>query len=296
MKKRKSLAIIGIGRWGRKLLHKFSKIARVSFYYHRGNAENSKWLKQNYPKVKSASSYSELLRNNQIDAVVIATPIKIHYELAKRALLAGKDVFVEKPLAATVSQARELVKLAEKKRRILFVGHIFSYHPALAKIKQIIHKELLKYAGFIWNKWGTFNEELLPNLGCHDIATALDLFGDPIKIETLENRGVVTSSSDVVFIRLSFKNRKSCTIYLNRVSNFKNKTTTLVTNKNIYLWESDQLFKLNKKDSVLSLIYKSMKTPLEIECAEFIKCLKTRKKPLTDGRFGLKVVEVLSKI
>lgn len=295
MKKRKNLAIIGIGRWGKNLLREFSKVATVHRVYHQGNPENSKWLKENYPDIKTANSYQELLTDPTIDAVVIATPIKTHYELAKKALSAGKHVFVEKPITDNVKQAQELANLSANKKLTLFVGHIFSYHPVLAKIKSIAHKEPIRNAIFVWNKWGTFGEDLMVNLGSHDIATAFDLFGQPSKVEVLEKLGIV-SNSDIMFLRLHFSNRRTCTIYINRVSNFKNKTVTLVTDKNVYLWENEQLFKLDKKVTTLKLIYKSIRTPLEAECTEFIKCLEQIKKPHTSGEFGLWIVRILSRI
>ena len=177
----------------------------------------------------------------------------------------------------------------------LFVGHIFSYHPVLAKIKQLTRHEPLKHAGFVWNKWGTFNEEMVFNLMSHDVATALDLFGSPSNIKTLENVGMVTDS-DIIYAKLTFPKQRSCTIYINRASNTKNKTVTLVTAKNTYLWDNDQLFKLDKKTNSLKLVYKSTQTPLEIECAEFKRCIKTRKKPHTNGEFGIGVIRILEKL
>lgn len=314
---KKSLAIVGIGRWGKNLLREFNKIADIRYCYHHGNPENSKWLKENYPSIKAAESYDEILENPEIDAVIIATPIATHYELTKKALLAGKDVFVEKPITNNVKHAQELVKLAAKKRRILFVGHIFSYHPVLTKIKLIASREPIKYAAFVWNKLGTFNEELVYNLLSHDVATALDLFGSsPISIKILENHGVVTDS-DIIFAHLNFLNNRSCTIYINRVSNLKNKTVTLTTDKNVYLWENYRFDRLLRLDPVrgrgtlralaasfgvdlnkneFKPIFQSTTTPLEVECAEFIKCLTQNKKPLTSGEFGLEVVKILSKI
>ena len=115
----------------------------------------------------------------------------------------------------------------------------------------------------------------------------------PTSIKTLENSGMVTDS-DTIYVRLGFKGNRSATVYINRVSNFKNKTVTLATAKNVYLWENDQLLKLDKKANTFKLIYKSPKTPLEVECAKFIKCLTKNNKPLTDGIFGLEVVKILS--
>lgn len=288
------IAIIGIGRWGKNLAREFGKVSEIATFCHNGNEENSAWLKTNFPDIPS-KNYNTILKDKTIKAVAIATPIKTHHELTKKALLAGKDVFVEKPITDSVRQAQELVKLATKKKRILFVGHIFSYHPVLAKIKSITRREPIRHASFVWNKLGTFNEELVFNLLPHDVATALDLFGKPTNVKTLENRGVVTDS-DIIYTRLNFSGNRSCTIYINRTSNFKNKTVTLATDKNVYLWENNKLLKLNKKTSTFNLVYENDKTPLEVECVEFVKCLKKRQKPHTSGEFGLKVVQVLSKI
>lgn len=295
MKSKKNIAIVGIGRWGKNLLREFSKISNVRFCHHHGNPRASAWLKLHHPNIAIAASYNQIITDPTIDAMIIATPIKTHYELSRQALLAGKHVFVEKPMTANAKQAQELVRLTKNKKRILFVGHIFSYHPVLAKIKQLTRKEPLRYAGFIWNKLGTFSEKLVFNLLSHDVATALDLFGKPTSIKMLENRGMVTDS-DIIYVRLNFKNHRSCTIYINRVSNLKNKTVTLATSKNVYLWENDQLFKLDKRANTLKLIYKSAKTPLEVECREFVRYITQNKKPPTDGKFGLQVVRVLSKI
>lgn len=301
------IAITGIGRWGKNLAREFGKVSEIVAFCHRGNQENLAWLKKNYSQTPS-KNYNSILKDKTIKALVIATPISTHYELTREALLAGKHVFVEKPITDNVKQAQELVKLAMKKKRILFVGHIFSYHPVLAKIKSIAHREPIKHAVFVWNKLGTFNEELIFNLLPHDIATALDLFGRPISIKTLENRGMVTDS-DIIYARLNFKGNppkfsagklrrasRSCTIYINRISNLKNKTITIATGKNVYIWENDKLLKLNKKNSSFDLVYESIKTPLEIECGEFIKCISRNKKPPTDGGFGLEVVKILSRI
>ncbi|MBI4160653.1 MAG: Gfo/Idh/MocA family oxidoreductase [Candidatus Yanofskybacteria bacterium] len=295
MASKKNIAIVGIGRWGKNLLREFKKIADVGHIYHRGDTENSKWLKKNYPDIRPTSSFSELLADSSIEAIAIATPIKTHYELAKKALLAGKHVFVEKPITDTVGQAQELVRLAAKRKLVLFVGHIFLYHPVLARIKLIACRESIKNALFFWNKLGTFNEELVYNLLSHDVATALDLFGKPTRVKTLENTGMVTDS-DIISVRLDFRDNRHCMIHINRVSNLNNKTMTLATTKNIYLWENNRLAKLDKKAGTFKLIYESARTPLETECAEFIDCVQKNKKPHTSGEFGVEVIKALAKI
>ncbi|MDP3954728.1 MAG: Gfo/Idh/MocA family oxidoreductase [bacterium] len=288
------VAIIGIGRWGKNLAREFNKVAEITAFCHNENPDNKAWLKKTFPNIPT-KNYDNILKDKTTEAVIIATPIKTHYKLTRKALLAGKDVFVEKTITDNIGQAQELVKIAKNKKRVLFVGHIFSYHPILAKLKRLNAVEPFEHADFTWNKLGTFNEEILFNLASHDIATALELFGKPTSIKILENKGAITDS-DIINLKLSFKNNTSSTIYINRVSNFKNKSVTFASDKNVYLWENDSLFKLNKKTNSYKPAYGSKKTPLEIEASEFIRCLKQRKKPLTDGEFGLEVVKILTKI
>lgn len=295
MNNKKSLAVVGIGRWGKNLLREFSKISSIRFCYHRSNPQTRAWLKLHYPDVAIAVSYDRMIRDPLIDAVVIATPIKAHFGLAKKALTAGKHVFVEKPITQTVKQAEELVKLAKKMGVVLFVGHLFLYHPVLTKLKTILKKDRIRYATFAWNKFGTFEEALGPNLLSHELSIVFALFGRPKKIKVIGQYGFVTDC-DVLSLRMYFHNGFVCDLGINRISNTKNKSVTLATSTNVYLWENDQLLKLEKGANAFKLIYKSPRSPLEVECAEFIKCLKQNKKPLTGGQFGLEVVKTLSKI
>ena len=289
----KSLAIIGIGKWGKKLLGEFSKIGSVDFCLHQGNPKTRKWLKENYPNIKIARTYRELLSNSAIDAVIIATPIGTHHQLSKKALLAGKDVFVEKPLAATVGQAKELAILARKQKKILFVGHIFSHHSVLGKIQTINKRDPIKHAFFAWNKLGTFEEEILFNLASHDIATALEIFGVPKKVQHLVS---YKQSPDILLLKLIFSKNRYCIISINRISSAKSKTVTFITERNSYVWENNTLSRLDKRDEGFKIIYQNPITPLKRECLAFINCLISRKQPSTDGSFGLEVVKVLAKI
>ncbi|PJE51069.1 MAG: hypothetical protein COV29_02230 [Candidatus Yanofskybacteria bacterium CG10_big_fil_rev_8_21_14_0_10_36_16] len=294
MKNKTKIAIIGIGRWGKNLAREFGKNADIKAFCHTEKNENIDWLNKNFPKIPS-KNYDSILKDEDIEAVIIATPINTHHKLAKQALLAGKHVFVEKPISETVKQAEELTRLASKKQLILFVGHIFSYHPILAKVKSITKREKIKKAIFSWHKLGTFKEDLVLNLGSHDIAIALELFKKPTNIKITKKIKSVTRC-DIINLDLKFKGNTTCSIYLNRISNQKNKTATFIADKNVYLWENNSLFKLNKTKNEFSLIFESKTTPLEIEVKEFINCIQNKKTPLTNGEFGTEVVKVLEKI
>lgn len=288
----KNIAIIGIGRWGKNLLREFNKITKVTHCYDK-SAENREWLKKNYPNIEAAESYDEILNNHSIEAVVIATPIGTHFDVTTKALKAGKHVFVEKPITSNPAQAKKLVALAKKNQLTLFVGHIFLYHPIFQKIKRLVKNDPPVYAVFSWNKFGSFNSTAIWNLACHDIAITLDLFGKPKRAEILHDKGIV-SASDVISLKLTFGGGRSVIINTNRVSNQQNKSMLLATKKKVYLWENDELYKLNKEPAKLELIFRSSEQPLAIECKEFLKNITKKTQPQTDGELGLEVVELIS--
>lgn len=289
----KNIAIIGIGRWGKNLLREFNGIAKVICYDT--SAENREWLKKNHPNIKVAESYGAVLKNPNIEAVVVATPIATHFEVVTKALMAGKHVFVEKPITADATEAEKLVKLAKNRKLTLFVGHTFLYHPAFQKIKTLVKNDPPTYAILSWNKFGSFNSTAIWNLACHDIALTLDLFGKPKKAEVLYDKGII-SVSDIVSLKLTFGGGRFVIINVNRVSNQQNKSMLLATKKKVYLWENNELYKLNKESSKLELILRSSAQPLALECREFMKNLDKKTRPLTDGQFGLGVVNVISSL
>jgi UDP-2-acetamido-3-amino-2,3-dideoxy-glucuronate N-acetyltransferase len=291
------LAIIGIGRWGKNLVREFNKIAEVAIYCHKGEAADRAWLRKNYPKIKSAASCNEIFQDKTIKAVIIATPINTHFSIAYRALKAGKHVFVEKPMTADPRQAEKLVKLAERKKLTLLVGHIFLYHPVFKKLQSLIKNDPPQYGYFHWSKWGSFKENIIWNDACHPISLALKLFGAPKKINLLHKQAVI-NIPDIAELKLQFSRGKNFLINLNRVSPQKKWFLFLRTGKRAYLWEDDDLYELKPREQNLKILYrfKNHFAPLMNECREFINNIKENKKPKTDGVFGLKVVELISKI
>ena len=199
----------------------------------------------------------------------ISTPIKSHYSLIKKALLAKKHVFVEKPLCTNSSDANELIQIAKK--------------------------EYIHSAYFQWNKFGTFDEDIFFNLLSHDISIVLKLFGKPNKTKLISSLGFI-SKCDLIILNLAFQQNKKCQIYLNRCSSNKKKTVTLSTNKNIYFWDDSKLFKYNKKLKNSKLIFESKLTPLENECKKFINELKKPQKSLEYANLAKDVIQVIQKL
>jgi len=290
----KKIAIVGLGNWGKNLLREFSTICTVSICCTKNERNYQNWLKKNYPKVRHTTSLKKIINDNEINAVVIATPIDSHFILAREVLNSGKHVFVEKPLAKNVKDAVKLIELAKEKNLSLFVGHTFLFHPVLKKIKQITKKEPIIYANFNWLKLGTFNENILYDLLSHDIAIILKLIGKP-NLSLLSSQSLITES-DVISVEAKLSKKRKCIININRAVNYKKKTVIFLTKKNLFVWDDSVLYKFSRIKKSYEVIFQSTTTPLEIECEEFIKSIKKKNKDWSNANHSLEVIKCLAKL
>ena len=295
MSEMKKLGIIGIGNWGKNLVRELSKIHCIKKCSSNGNLKNIRWLKNNYPSTQYGSDSREIFADKEINAVIIATPINTHYKLVKKALLSKKHVFVEKPISTNLSQAEELIEIAKKNNLLLFVGHIFIFNEIFKKLIQISNRENITHLNFLWNKFGTFDEDIFLNLVSHDLSIILALFGKPKKIKLINKFGVI-SKCDVVTLILELPNKKTCQIHVNRCSSHKQKHVTIFTQKNIYIWDDLSLFKNNKKTNSFKLVFQSKYTPLEIECKEFVKKLNETNISSEFANIAKDVIQVIQKL
>ena len=293
--KMNEIAIIGIGRWGKNLIREFSKISKVKICMTTGDKKNIVWLKENYPNVIHTTHISDIVNNSNIDAVVIATPIKTHYTLVKKILESKKHVFVEKPLAKTTSEITKLIKIAKKNERSLFVGHIFLHNEVFKKLKLILKNESIKYAVFEWKKFGTFDENIFENLASHDFSLILNLLGVPKKMVITEKVKFITKV-DRFSLDLYFNNNIKSQIIIDRLSNYKKKTVKIITKNNLYLWDDNELYKFGVKDQEYKKIFKSRKTPLFLECQEFLKCINGKKYSIDSAELAQKISKLISKL
>ncbi|MEX0920626.1 MAG: FAD-dependent oxidoreductase [Candidatus Pacearchaeota archaeon] len=293
--KEMKVGIIGIGRWGRNLVRVFDENSNLTICANKSSISNSQFIKEKYPKIKVTNDYNEILNDPSIEAVVIATPIETHFEIAKKALIKGKKVFLEKPIAKNISDARELIKLSKKK--FLFVGHIFLYNPCYKKIKELISEEKISSIETRWNKLGTFNEDIFLNLVSQDLAIVYGLIGKtPEKIKLNRNEGVI-SDSDIVSLELIFEKDLKSKININRSSPTKNKEVEVITkNGEVYYWINDKIFKLNKISKEFDLIFKSNEESLEKEVKDFLDHAKENSEHLTNKNIALGVMEILDRI
>ena len=147
----RTIAVIGAGYWGKNLVRNFNEIKALAAICEKDPIKQQEYKKE-YPSCLVLNSFSDVLRNEEIKGIAIATPAETHGNLVREALLAGKDVFVEKPLALSASTAEELVSLAEKKKCILMVGHLLWYHPATLKLQALINSGELGRIQYIYSK------------------------------------------------------------------------------------------------------------------------------------------------
>ena len=291
----KQIAIVGMGRWGKNLIRDFSKLSKVKTCVTTGNKKNIVWLQQNYPSIDFTTDINQVLNDSDIDAVVIATPIKSHFTIAKKSLESKKHVFVEKPLTKTVGQAEKLVDIAKKNKLCLFVGHVFLYNEIFKKIKKIHENESIMYANFEWKKLGTFDEDIFENLLSHDLALNLELFDMPKKIQMKSKYSFLTPI-DRFSLELFFNKTRRSEITIDRTSHYKKKTVMFTTRKNSYIWDDDKLLKFDKKTETYKEKFQSKNRPLYLECKEFIKIINAKNYSVDSAILAKKISSLISKI
>lgn len=294
-KKDLKVGIIGIGKWGENLVRVFNENSHVVMCSNKENIHRRHALKEKYPNIKITSDYNEILNDTSIDAVVIATPIKTHFEIGKNALRKKENIFLEKPIAKNVEDAKKLIKLSNDK--ILFIGHIFLYHPCYKKLKELTANDRIVDLKLNWNKFGTFHEDIFLNLVSQELSIAYGLLDKNLaQIKLKKSKGII-SSSDVVSLDMKFQKGGKCEINIDRTNPNKVKEVKIITEKdNVYYWVDDKIFKLNKRERKFEVIFKSKEEPLHAEVKDFLKYVREESEPTTNKKIALKVLETIEKI
>lgn len=310
----RNLAVIGSGFWGQNLVRNFAELGALHTICDSDQSKLERF-KPLYPDVSIELNYQKVLSNRQIEGVVIATPAVSHYTIAKEALGSGKDVFVEKPMALEVEQGEELVELAEKGGRILLVGHLMEYHPAIVKIKELVDNGELGKIDYIYSNrlnLGKFRteENILWSFAPHDISIILLIIGEmPQEISAHGGYYLHQDIADVTLTTMGFKDGVKAHIFVSWLHPFKEQKLVVVGDKKMALFDDtnakDKLFLYSHKidwvdrkpvpsQADAELIELPTLEPLKLECQDFIDCIRTRKKPKVDGYKGVKVLRVLS--
>lgn len=309
-----NVAVIGSGYWGKNLVRNFNQLGVLHSICDK-NIATLRAFQEEYPDKNFQTSFEPVLQNPSIDAVVIATPAETHFELAKLALAAGKDVFVEKPLSLKVTEAEELDRLAKAEGRILMVGHILLYHPAITKLKEIIDSGELGKIYYVYSNrlnLGKFRaeENILWSFAPHDISVMLYLLGErPVSVSAQGGSYLNTDVPDVTISVLSFKSGVKGHIFVSWLHPDKEQRLVVVGSKKMAVF-NDTLKEgklrihdkgvewvhrqpVPRKDEVEFVSLKDYE-PLRAECEHFLRCIKDREVPKTDGINGIEVLKVLN--
>jgi len=318
-KKDLNIAVVGLGYWGPNLLRVFYNLkgVKVAKIFDKSRKNLNKYSKQyNIPGV---SDYKKILKDGSIDAVVIATPMETHYELAKNALMAGKSVFVEKPMTLSYKEAVELNLLAKKHKKILMVGHLLEYHPALIKAKEYIDQGKAGKVFYIYSTRVNLGkirrtENALWSLAPHDISAVLFLLKKhrPIEVSAYGADYLQKGIEDVVFVNIKFSNNVMVSIHVSWLDPHKIRKITIIGSEQmivfddmepknkIKIFKGKNRVKFSNYADFLRLQYGTvtvpsikMEEPLIKECSHFIHCLKTGKTPISDGKDGMQVTGIL---
>ncbi len=309
----RNIAVIGAGYWGKNLVRNFAGLG-VLHTICDTNPDVLKSTETLYPEVNRDVSFASVLGNNEIKGIVISTPAALHYSMAKEALLADKDVFVEKPLALWLNQGEDLVRLAEERGKILMVGHLLEYHPAVVKLKELIDSGQLGKIQYIYSNrlnLGKFRteENILWSFAPHDISIILLLLNEMPK-EVAAHGGCYLHEdiADVTVTTMSFSSGVKAHIFVNWLHPYKEQRLVVVGNQQMAVFDDvtpenklhlyrykvqwiDRIAVPDQKEA--TPVEFTMVEPLKVECQHFVDCLISRQGVKTDGISGLRVLQIL---
>jgi len=310
---KKNIGVIGGGYWGKNLVRNFYEL-NVLHTICDIDPQRLRELGEKYPETVLAHDHKDIFKNSDIDAVAIAAPAALHYRLTKEALLSGKDVFVEKPLALHYAEGEELVELAQENAKILMVGHILEYHPAIVKLKNMVSEGEFGNLKYIYSNrlnLGRFRteENILWSFAPHDISVILNLLGEmPDEVSAHGANYLDPNVTDVTVTTLGFPSGVKAHIFVSWLHPYKEQKLVVIGGKKMAMFDNvNSKGKMYVYDHKIDWIDRipvprpedaeilelADKEPLRSECEHYIECLTSRKTPNTDGRSGLQVLKVL---
>jgi predicted dehydrogenase len=315
------VGVVGLGYWGPNLARNFAAIAGCELsWLCDGDPAARERLVASFPSARTTAELRDLLEDDQLDAIVLATPVPSHAELAIAVARAGKHCFVEKPLATTAADAEAVVAAAADAGTILMVGHLLEYHPAVARLKELIDAGEL---GSLYYLYGNrlnlgvlrANENALWSLGAHDVSVVLHLIGEEPEQCLAHGASYVRGGiEDVVFCYLRFPSGIVAHLHLSWLDPHKERRLTVVGARRMATFDDmlvegklavyDKGFDedtrswgeyITRSGEIFSP-HISNAEPLRIECEHFVECIRTGATPRSDGNSGLRVVRVLEQL
>jgi UDP-2-acetamido-3-amino-2,3-dideoxy-glucuronate N-acetyltransferase len=307
------LAVIGAGYWGANLIRVFKQLGVLDRICE-SSARRVEEIAAIHSAVPVESSYDAVLDNSAIDAVAIATPAESHYALARQALRAGKDVFVEKPMTLHSGETEELTALAEDSGRILMVGHLLEFHPAILRLAQLIDEGYLGRIEYIYSNRLNLGkvrreENALWSFAPHDISVILLLLKQmPIQISATGGTYLQPNVADVTVSTMLFDRGTRAHLFVSWLHPYKEQKLVIVGEKRMAVFDdvrkTDKLQVFDKRIDlvdgqfvverpVAQSIAFPADEPLSAECRHFVECVEQRKTPKTDGHDAWRVLRVL---
>lgn len=307
-----SVAVVGSGYWGKNLVRNFHALGALACVCD--TSKDARERAENEYHVRTTPDFEDVLRDAVVTAVAIAAPAAQHFELTRKALQQDKDVFVEKPLALHSSEGQELVKLAESRHRILQIGHILEFHPAIQKIRSWIRDGELGQVQYIYSSRLNLGklrteENILWSFAPHDISAILSVLGEfPVRVAAQGGSYLNPSIVDTTLSTLDFASGVKAHVFVSWLHPFKEQKFTVVGSKKMAVFDDVQPnHKLMLYSHRINWIDRkpiaerdagqpvqiAADEPLRLECEHFLECLSTRRTPLTSGESAQRVLEVL---
>jgi predicted dehydrogenase len=316
------IAVVGTGDWGANLVRNFATLpgARLVALCDTDPARLGRTAAQ-FPGTRATARVEDIAADPAVHAVVVAASAAQHFALARLLLEAGKDVYVEKPLALQVDHAESLVRLADERRRILMVGHLLLHHPGVQYLKRMVERGDLGEIYYIYSQRVNLgkvrrDENALWSFAPHDLSVILHLLdAEPVDVVARGSAFLQGTVEDVVFVDLRFPGGKLAHVHVSWLDPHKLRKFTVVGSQKMVVFddmEASEKIRIYDKgvdragevvsygdaltvrsgDILVPRI--SLQEPLRIECQHFVECVRERRTPLTDGRDGLRVVRVLA--
>ena len=306
------VAVVGVGYWGKNIVRNFHDLGALSVLCDERSSIEATYRAQ-YPEARFCRDYVDVLNDPTIHAIALATPAVTHYEMAKAALEAGKDVLVEKPLAIDVRHGEELVKLAAAKGRILMVGHILRYHPAILKLQDLVRDGVLGKIDYLYSNRLNIGkirteENILWSFAPHDISVMLALLGEmPTRVSCNGGAYLNRDVADVTLSHFDFPGGVRAHIFVSWLHPIKEQRLVVVGSEKMAVFDDtadDKLVLYPHKVEWKNRIPTAVKAngevvaleasePLRAECEHFLTSVARRTAPVSDGAEGLRVLRVL---
>jgi UDP-2-acetamido-3-amino-2,3-dideoxy-glucuronate N-acetyltransferase len=309
---RAHVAVIGNGYWGTNLVRNFHELGALACVCDVAEAGLNEAEKKY--GVAITRSFDVVLADASIDAVVIAVPAAQHYEFAKRALVAGKDVYVEKPLALRSREGQDLVAIAERNGRVLMVGHILEYHPAMVELKRLVRAGELGKIQYIYSSRLNLGklrteENILWSFAPHDISAILSLLGElPMRVSAHGGSYLNLNVFDTTLSTCEFPTGVLAHLFVSWLHPFKEQKLCVIGDKKMAVFDdvqaADKLVLYPHRIDWVNRVPVAHREagepvavaadePLKLECCHFLECVATRNRPRTDGASAVRVLEVL---